>query len=76
MSTEPVPIPEGSTRDTDPLHTLLQQHIGGCSTCRHAIEMEGDKSHNRTSGNFGVHTSMCDSYLNLVSLYYRGETNA
>lgn len=66
MSTEFVPVPEGSSRDTDLMHQYLQEHISGCDECRYAIEKGGPKR-------FGQKSAMCREYFRLVNVWARGE---
>jgi len=66
---EPVPVPEGSERETDPMHVALQEHIAGCEQCQVAVETSG----RRTPGKeFGSRTRMCQEYLGIVMRFAGG----
>lgn len=62
---EPVPLPDGTPRDTDALHETLQFHIKDCPVCREAIAETGPRA-------FGQRSKMCGEYFALVEYFSKG----
>lgn len=60
-----IPVPEGSERDSDLLHVVIQNHIQGCRQCTDEVE-------NKVRG-FGQRSAMCTTYFSLIGLWSDGE---
>lgn len=62
---EPVPLPDGTPRDTDALHEAVQFHIKDCRQCREAIASGGPRA-------FGQKSRMCAEYFQLIEFFAKG----
>lgn len=62
---EPVPLPDGTPRDTDALHEAVQFHVKGCGECRAAITSRDPRA-------FGQKSRMCAEYFQLVQFFANG----
>lgn len=58
---------ESGTRDSDPLHEVLQGHLRRCDQCRREIESGRPREN-------GQRSRMCGEYQTLIEMFTQGRT--